>query len=317
MSNVGAGTTWNLPNFTGEIITASPIETPVLSMIGGMSGGGKTTNNFEFPVAQTYDQETAAQPAITETASLTLPTAVSYVRAQQKNVAGIHQEQVSLSYERMSNQGRLSGIATAGSVNPVTEEEAWQIQSAFRQIAMDIEVTILQGAYQIATSAAVANKSRGLIECASDASNTVAAGSIDLSEELINELIRTMHGNGSKFLNMHFIVNAYQAQQLSDIYGLAPRDRVVGGVSIKEVIVPIIPTPIGVILDKHQPAATVTLADLAPLAPVFQPVPGKGNFFVEPVAKDGASNKSQIYGKFGLDHGANFLHGTITGLTTS
>ena len=37
----GTGNTFNLPNFAGDLFTASPTQTPFLSMIGGLSGGIK------------------------------------------------------------------------------------------------------------------------------------------------------------------------------------------------------------------------------------------------------------------------------------
>ena len=82
MSNVAAGTVWNLPNYAGELLTADPENTPLLSMMGGLTGGGFQTDNFEFALNSYYSHETAAQPAITETDSLTAPTAISFVRAQ-------------------------------------------------------------------------------------------------------------------------------------------------------------------------------------------------------------------------------------------
>ena len=71
------------------------------------------------------------------------------------------------------------------------------------------------------------------------------------------------------------------------------------------------------IADAHRfvPAASLLLADMSVIAPVTQPVPGKGNFFVEELAKTGASENSQIFGKARLDHGPAFAHGKITGLT--
>ena len=48
MPNVsGTGTTWNLPNYAGELFTASPTKTPFLSAIGGLSGGLKTESYLE------------------------------------------------------------------------------------------------------------------------------------------------------------------------------------------------------------------------------------------------------------------------------
>jgi len=45
----GTGNTFNLPNFAGELFTASPTRTPFLSMIGGLSGGRKTDNDRLLP----------------------------------------------------------------------------------------------------------------------------------------------------------------------------------------------------------------------------------------------------------------------------
>ncbi len=44
-SVTGTGNTFHLPNFAGELFTASPTRTPFLSMIGGLSGGRKTDND--------------------------------------------------------------------------------------------------------------------------------------------------------------------------------------------------------------------------------------------------------------------------------
>lgn len=56
----GLGTTWNLPNYAGELFTADPSQTPFLSMIGGLTGG-KQTNNYEFPIVVLYDFPEVAQ----------------------------------------------------------------------------------------------------------------------------------------------------------------------------------------------------------------------------------------------------------------
>ena len=74
----GTGTTWNLPNYAGDLFTADTTNTPILSAIGGLTGGVQT-DNFEFPTDSQYSLPAAAQPAITETASLTAPQAEEIV----------------------------------------------------------------------------------------------------------------------------------------------------------------------------------------------------------------------------------------------
>lgn len=313
MSNVAAGTVWNLPNYAGELFTSDLVNTPFLSMIGGLTGG-MMTQNFEFATDSEYSHESAAQPAITETASLTAPTAISYVRNQNKNVTQIFQEKVSISYAKMSNQGRLSGINTAGASNNVVTEKDWQIAKALEKIARDVEYTFINGVYQISTSASVANKTRGIIAaCTTNALNASAA---TLSKSLMDSILLTMFGNGAMFKNPVIFCGGYQKQKLSSIYGYAPMDRNVGGVNIKQ-----IETDYGNIgvANPHRfmPTGTLLIADMAVLSPVFQPVPSKGNLFYEELSKTGASEDGQIFGQIGLNHGPAFAHGVITNLATA
>ena len=312
----GQGQTWNLPNYWGELFTADLINTPFLAMIGGLTGG-KQTSNFEFPTSSEYDFPSAAQPALTETASLTAPTATEAVRTQIKNVAQIFQQAVNLSYEKLANQGRLIGINSVGGQNNVDDENAWQIDYNLKIIARNIEYTILNGAYQISTGVGVANKSRGMFAACDLAGSTdIAAAGADLSKTLMDSLFQTAFTAGAMFMNPVIWVNGFQKTKLSDIYGYAPTDRNVGGVNIKQ-----LETDFGNIgiADAHRfvPTDDLLLADMSVIAPVTQPVPGKGNFFVEELSKTGASENSQIFGKFGLDHGPAFAHAKITNLATS
>ena len=313
----GQGTVWNLPNYAGELFTADLINTPILNMLGGLTGGGFQTSNFEFPTSSEYDFPSATQPSVTETDSLTAPTATEAVRTQVKNVTQIFQEAVSLSYEKLSNAGRLSGINTQGQVNNMADEKAAQINYNLQKIARNIEWTIINGVYQISTDSATANKTRGLLEAASLAGGTaIAASGAELSKELMDTLFRTMFENGAMFVNPVIIVNGFQKQKISDIYGYAPTDRNVGGINIKQ-----IETDFGNVgvLPAHRfmPTDSLEIVDISVLKPVFQPVPNKGNFFYEELSKVGASENGMLYGKFGLDHGPAFAHGKITGLATS
>lgn len=311
--NVAAGTAWNLPNYSGELFTSDLVSQPFLGMIGGLTGG-LMTNNFEFATSSLYSHEAAAQPAITETASLTAPTAISYVRDQSKNVVQIFHEQVSISYAKMASPGRLSGINTAGAANNVISERDFQISTALDKIARDAEYSFLNGVYQIATSAAVANKTRGMIELCTV--NTVSAASAALSKTLMDAFLLEMFTNGAIFKNPVIWCGGFQKQALSNIYGYAPMDRNVGGVNIKQ-----IETDFGNIgiapAHRFMPAGTLLLADMAYIAPVFATVPGKGNLFYEELAKTGAAESGQLFGQIGIDHGPSFLHGTITSLATA
>ena len=47
----GMGDTYDLPNFVGELFNVTPSDTPLLSMMGGMTGG-VSTKSKEFTLEQ-------------------------------------------------------------------------------------------------------------------------------------------------------------------------------------------------------------------------------------------------------------------------
>jgi len=102
-------------------------------------------------------------------------------------------------------------------------------------------------------------------------------------------------------------------QRISALYGFAPTDRNVGGVNIEQIETDF--GPIGIVLSRFAPANTVLAIEVSVCAPVFQPVPGKGVLFYEPLSKTGASESGQIFGQIGLDHGPAFMHGVLGNVT--
>jgi len=319
MSNVSAAATvWNVPNYVGELYLIGANKTPFLNMIGGLQGGAiAVVQAFEFPVAQEYNLESAAQPSITETASLTASSfLISYVRGQDVNTVQIFEKTISASYAKQSMIGAIY-VSGAGNVmlgtQPVGNEMDFQAAATLQQVAVDVEYTFLQGAYQKATNAGVAAKTRGMNECCT--TNTVNASSAALSKTLVDQLLRTMAGNGAPFNNAVIFVNAFQKQKLSNIYGYAPEDRNVGGVNIKQIETDF--GMLGIVWDPFQAAGTLLCAEVSVCRPVFCPVPGKGVLFRDSLAKTGAGDSEMIYGQIGLDHGPEEYHGTITSLATS
>lgn len=314
----GLGTTWSLPNYAGELFTADPVKTPLLSMIGGLTGG-KRTNNFEFPTAVLYDYPSPAQPDISEQASATAPQASHAVREQETNVVQIHHEAIDLTYAKQSNSGRMSGLNTAGQQPNPKSEEAFQIQHKIVKIARDVEHSFISGAFRKSTGDNVANKTRGTLELCS-AGTTLAAAGGALTKAMLNSIYRAMANAGASFDNMVMLLPAFQKQAVTDLYGNQfgfnqPATRNVGGINITEIETDFF--KLGVTWDSFVPADTILIVDVAHMDVVFQEVPGKGVLFVEDLAKTGASTKKQIYGQLGLAHGPAFLHGSITGLATS
>lgn len=313
----GTGTNWNLLNYSGDLFTADKEQAPLLSMIGGLTGGMRTTN-FEFPTSVLFDYPEPKQPEISEQASITAPAPTAFARTQEKNVVQIHQEAIDITYVKQSNMGRMSGLNTAGQQpNPTTEMD-WQISRHLIKVARDVEKSFIEGKYQESTSASVANKTRGLLELTSTGT-TIDAGGAPLSMDLLKTLYREMANNGAYFNNMVMMLPAYLKQMVSAIYeerpgANLPATRNVGGVDFNQIQTDFF--TMGVVWNRFMPEDSVLLIDVAHLAPVFQEVPGKGVLFLEDLAKVGASDRKMLFGQIGLAHGPSFLHGSITGLST-
>lgn len=319
-NTTGTVTSWACPNYVGPLyMVGSNNQTPFLNMIGGLQGGKiRLVGDFQFALSQPWDLNSAAQSTRTETGALNAPTVVAYKRGVKYNTCSIWQRQVSVTYAKQSVMGQVVADATTYLVDTMEagmapSELDFQINANLKQLAKDLEYTFLRGTYQQATDAGTAPQTGGI--CTNATGNTVDASSADLSKALMNELLRTMAGNGAEFDIPVIFVNGFQKQQISEIYGYAPEDRNVGGVNIKTIETDF--AQLGVAYAPQMATDTLLIADLAYCAPVYLPVPGKGVLFYEELSRTGAAEKGQIYGQIGLDYGPHLAHGSITSLSTS
>lgn len=171
MAGISAlGTTYNLPNYTGPLFAITPQETPLLSAIGGLTGGMQSTSTeFEW---QTADGRAAAQPAILEGADA--PTLTGRVRANVTNVAQIHHSAVGVSYTKLAAYGQKAGTNNAEQ-NTVTNESVWQIAEELKAMARDVDYSFINGVYQKPVDNTTARKTRGLLAAITTTAQTVEA----------------------------------------------------------------------------------------------------------------------------------------------
>lgn len=308
-------------NYLGELFLVGAYQTPFLNMAGGLDGArALETKSFPFATAQPWSLTAANQPAISEDDSVSSNTATTVTRGQDTNTVQIFQETVEVSHAKLSASGEIAPISTAytpdlglAGEQVVKNELEFQKMAAMRQIAINADYSMLNGAFQEAINGSTAAKMRGIITACG--TNTVNASSAALSKTLLDNLIREMATNGAVFENIVCFVNAYQKQRLSTVYGFAPEDRNVGGVNIQQIETDF--AKIGVVYAPNVPTTTLLLADMNYVRPVLCPVPGKGYVFFEMLAQTAASQKGQIYGQIGLDYGPEEFHGTITNLLAS
>jgi hypothetical protein len=309
-------TSFSVLNYSGMLFNRGNTRTPLSSVIGGRA---KTTNHVEFVIGQEYTGGgNGAQPEISEGASLTAPEASVATRTQSTNVTQIFMESVGISYAKQSNMGTISGLNVANQqANPISELD-FQVAVKMQKVARDIEYTFINGAFNKALSDSTVNKTRGLVSAIT--SNVTAMGNKPLGLWNIAEMLKKVYESNAPTQNLVLWCDAItmfqiNADAVNNGLTVIPASREVNGIALSSVV-----TPLGVVylyLGECLPAGTALLLNLDVIAPVYQPVPGKGNFFLEPLAKTGAGEKYQLFGQLGLDHGPEWYHGKFTGIATT
>ena len=312
-------TTFDLPNFVGELFSLVPAQTPLLSMAGGLTGG-KSVMTKEF-TWQVEDNVAAAANRVRIEGDDPVPNEI--IRQEVKNVVEIHQEGVNISYTK---QAAISQLGAGGGnptivpapilgTQPVGGEIPHQLALKINQIARDVEMSFLTGTYAYPDDNLTERQTRGVLT-AIDTQLTPFATSL---RDSLNAMLVGMYENEfsiAPLIQPVIFVNGGTKTQLSNEYsnnlGLADRSRTIGGVNVETIVTDF--GTFGVVLDRYMPTDQLALLDLSVIEPCFLPIPGKGHFFTEPLAKTGAYDIFQIYGEIGLEYGPEQFHGLITGI---
>jgi hypothetical protein len=317
---VELGTTFNLPNYIGELFAVTPTDTPFLSSIGGLTGGERTDHTlFQWQGFDLRDASTTRQ----RVEGANAPTGEARVRFNVTNVVEIHQEVVEISYTKQAASGQYhsTGSAHPGSVgisgvNPVTDEMSWQVQQHLVQIARDVEATFISGTFANPATNATARRTRGILEAIT--TNVVAAGGAALTKQMVLDLLHSVWANGgiSNTGTAALMCNGYQKMALTNIFitnsNYQQLSATIGGVAVDTIRTDF--GTLNIMLNRHMPEDAIAVLSLEQCAPVFMEIPGKGFLFEEDLAKTGASERKQIYGEIGLKYGNEKTHGQISGL---
>lgn len=313
----GQGTTFNLPNYHGELFVVTPTETPFLSAIGGLAGAVPTrSKTFEW---QTADRRTtSANNSVVEGADA--PTGSVQSRANVTNVVEIHQSAISVSYTKQAAVSEYAGANIGPDDNPVTDELTYQINAELESMAVDIEKSFLSGTFASPANNSTARKTRGILSAITTNVNANGGTARALSKDIVDATLSTAFTNGAKLPQATTVFMCGPAQKiaLSNLYAAATLNqptmtRNVGGVAIDTLVTDF--GTFGVMLNRWMPAGQVALVDLSVCRARFLNIPGKGMLFVEPLGKTGASDKYQLYGEVGLEYGPETYHALISDLS--
>lgn len=317
----GQGDTFDLPNYTGELIGITPQDTPLLSAIGGLTGGESVDSTvFSW---QTFDNRDADETR-QRLEGADAPTASARVRATVSNVLEIHQEQLEVSYTKQAAIGQIAangsnhpyGEAGTGS-NPVTDEVDWQLQQHLIQIARDVELGFIKNTKVEPANNSTARKTGGLASVIT--TNTVDGGDTPLVKADVLDACQDAYDNGGLMVGETRVImlGSTQKRALTDAFINSTDGYRFGSANIAGVNVQTIETDFGVLnvmLNRHVPSDEAYILSLEDLSPCFLNVPGKGHFFVEPLSKTGSADKYQLYGEIGLKYGNERKHARIYNL---
>lgn len=313
----GMGTTYNLPNYVGELFAASREDTPLLSAIGGLTGGRATkATSFEWQGYDLRDPDDTRQ----RLEGADAPDGEARTRYKASNVVEIHQEAVNLSYTKQGATGQLNtdGAQTVnigGTIVPA-DELSWQISQQLKQVARDVEYSFIKGTYANPDDNTSPRRTRGLLEAITTNVMETTHTAKTLTADDVLDLAQMAWDNGGirESETRTIVVNSDLKRALTRCFvtdaGYKEETRNVGGVNLQT-----IETDFGrfnIMLDAYMPKDKLLVLSLEQLAPRFLEIPGKGHFFVEPLAKTGASDKVQIYGEIGLEYGDQKAHALLT-----
>ena len=320
---------WNLPNFVGELFRLSPLETPLLSLIGGMSGG------MAIDAPQFTWQDTLHRaPALTanDRSAIEGDDATFQVqsRSERVNVAEIFQYGIELTYTKQAATGLLGTLGTTPNTaaesilgtQPVQDEMSFQTQIKLEQAALDLEISLLNGtfAYPNDGTARATQGIRGAITTtALDAQLAAdwiaAAGVATTGREMVNETALAMFENGAPLdANYAIMVGGSEKLLISGDFqqgngNIQPRSDSVFGVNVTSIETDFGMFPI--VLNRHTTDEEALFLNLDVMAPCFLPIPGKGHFFTEELAKSGSYDRTQLYGEIGLKYGPEGWHAKV------
>jgi hypothetical protein len=162
MATVSAqGTTFNLPNYHGELFVITPTETPFLSAIGGL-GGAKMTSARVFEWQTVDRRASSANNVALEGAAA--PTAQERSRSNIDNVTEIHHSAINISYTRLAAVGQFAGANIAAqSDDSIINELTFQTSAELESMAVDIEQSFLTGTYANPATNASPRQTQGIL----------------------------------------------------------------------------------------------------------------------------------------------------------
>lgn len=311
---MATASTETFPQYAGELFMLGNGNIPFIAALGSSA---RLVNNFDFALSSSWTIASGTQQEITETAALSQSTPSNYTRDQNVNTCQIVKYDVSTTYKMLSSYNKLIGnssdYGSIDGINAIDDVHNHNIQACLKQIYTDLNYTAWNGVYQRSTGAGVAAMTNGLVNAVSTFTTTVS-GISTLEKNDVDNHLATMADAGVDLSGVVIWCGSAAKIKISNLYSLnlqtQPRDRLVGGVNINTLTTDF--GDFGIAYDAHIPAGKIFFINMPFVNNVWCTVPDKGNLFYEEKATAGAARSGMLYGQWGLDYGAEEMHGVIT-----
>lgn len=317
--------TSNAPNYLGVLYQFGRRSQTLLRTIGGVTtneqgdlvtigAGWRSAANYEFSTNVDYEIAAPGQPERLEGANAPAPDTVA--PSQDRNVVQLFHEAIDVSYLKESTGGRFEGVQTANET-PINSARDFQVNAKLTKIAQDTNYSFLRGVYNNpANPAAAALRTRGALGAVT--TNVLATGGA-LSTAHYTDLYREMIDNaGVQPEALVALMNTEQLGRTSALFegNFQETSRTAGGLTVRTVFTAFGTLQLALELDMPQDEILFVNTDV--IQGVYLNVPGKpSGLFYEELARTGSAERGQLYGQMGFDHGPEWAHGKMTGLTVT
>lgn len=186
-------------NLEGPLYNVTPEDTPLTTAMGNLFGGeGVNSKIFRW---QEYDLRDAADRAQKE--GINAPSGTGRKRANVYNVLQIIHETIDVSYTQQNqfrgiegNGGTGTNTDATGQGNPVTDEYGWQITQRMKEIARDVEWSVINQSFVDDTDIDTARKTKGLLAAITTNSFDQGGSDVALSASSSSDDILLDAGHG-------------------------------------------------------------------------------------------------------------------------
>lgn len=299
----------DLPPHVKGLFQLGKNNTPFMKM-AGLTNGAKTCTSTKFEMSQVLDQYAGSTTGLSEDSAIAGVSATTTQRAVEYNVVQLFEEMADISKLRQSVTTGLTQYTSSegDSIDP----ETLQIAQKLEKMYANITKSALYGTYNEATTSAEIWQMGGIIPQVEANGWSVDALAGALDKTLMNTLFATMFDGGADYSdNMTIFCSATKKQLISSLYGVQPRDFMIGGINVTRIHTDF--GEINVVADRMIANTDLLVANMNLVSPVFLPVDGE-MILVEEKNSAGASDRTMVYSQASVDFATAKAHGVIRNL---